>query len=144
MNLQGHGGYIDGCALVSQYCKLALDSNPSACGHLVNHDSIKFNAEVLDFCWDEILKDTEGLDNNGNNSLYHLPNELRADGSAWYYNSMCEEVISFSNKPLNASRNEGVFGAALLLIKPLEEEDELLLDYKLSNPLPKWAEGWYT
>lgn len=140
MNLQGHGGYIDGCALESQYCKPALDSNPSACGHLVNHNSRKVNAQVLDFCWDEVFTDEVDLDNDGNNSLYHLPNELRADGSPWYYDSMHEEVISFRNKPLS---NRGVFGAALILIKPLENEDELLLDYKLNEPLPNWAAGWY-
>lgn len=40
------GGYIDGRALDSQYDKEALDSNPSACGHMINH-AIESNIDVL-------------------------------------------------------------------------------------------------
>jgi len=44
--------YIDGCALKSQYNdtnNALLDSNPSACGHLVNHDTLKKNVKILSF-----------------------------------------------------------------------------------------------
>lgn len=134
LNLQGTGGYIDGCALNSQYCKASkLDENPSACGQLVNHDGSQNNVEVLDFSWDDIH-----LDQN-EEPLYVLPNETRADGSPWYYDRINDEVVTFVQDDMAKSH-----GAAIVLMQPLDEGEELLLDYKLVTPYPKWAEDWYT
>ena len=94
MNLNSCGGYIDGCALKSQYndtINALLDSNPSTCGHLVNHDTSMNNVEILSFDWDEVLKegscydDAEtALGNNKGDEYYSIPNERRAGGTPWY------------------------------------------------------------
>lgn len=141
INLQRSGGYIDGCALQSQYCKTSkLDSNPSACGHLVNHGGYHYNTEVIDFCWDEISLDQ----GEGSEPWYQIPNELRADGSPWYYDRMHEELVSFASEmQFDCTIMARTYGAALVLTHPLDEGEELLLDYKLTKPFPKWAEEWY-
>lgn len=60
------GGYIDGYALNCQRREVTnnyvLNSNPSACGHLINHHSVRNNVEVHSFVWDDILLDDERYD----------------------------------------------------------------------------------
>jgi len=141
LNLQSSGGYIDGCALESQFNKTTkLDTNPSACGHLVNHDAVHYNTEVFDFCWSDIMGFQNG--SGEEDDLYILPNEIRTDGSPWYYDKIHEDIVRFPKQSIETSGIKS-HGAALLVTKPLDEGDELLLDYKLSEPYPKWAEEWY-
>lgn len=129
MNLQGSGGYIDGCALKSQYCETSnLDSNPSACGHI-----------VFDFCWDDII--LQHRDDEDDEPLYEFPNEIRADGSPWYFDNVLEKVVSFPKA--ESVRKTRPFGAALVATQPLDKGDELLLDYKMAEPYPSWAKDWY-
>jgi hypothetical protein len=77
LNLQDCGGYLDGCALTGYNDGRRLDdSNPSACGHLVNHCYSHPNVEVISFVWDDIDV------SSASGSMHLLPNCFRADGSA--------------------------------------------------------------
>ena len=142
------GGYIDGLALNSQYVKHAtLDCNPSACGHLVNHDAIRNNVEVHSFSWEELTdgQDTTTSASNttkGNNN-FPLPNELRADGSPWYFDTSLDKMVAFPRHDEDPLPQSTLCGAALVLTKPVFEGDELLIDYGLKEPYPKWAKDWY-
>ena len=97
------GGYIDGCALDSQIRRGeknndVLDSNPSACGHLINHHSVGNNVEVHSFAWDDILLDDERYDATTTartDEHFTIPNELRADGSPWYYDATIDKLYHF-------------------------------------------------
>ena len=96
MNLNNCGGYIDGCALESQYGEYdALDINPSACGHLVNHDAARSNVEVISFAWDELVGNDETMMSTKEDH-FALPNELRANGFPWYYDTALDKLVSFS------------------------------------------------
>lgn len=139
MNLQGSGGYIDACVLKSQYCETSnLDSNPSACGHIVNHDANNPNTEVFDFCWADVLLDRHDEDDE---PCYQLPNEMRADGKPWFFDKVLREIVSFPEA--ESVGKSQPFGAALVATQPLDKDDELLLDYKLTEPYPSWAKDWY-
>ena len=92
------GGYIDGCAFTSQYDTTddSLDINPSAVGHLVNHDSTESNVDVISFAWDDILSD-ERQDTSitrTNEDYFAIPNELRADCSPWYFDTVLDSILS--------------------------------------------------
>ena len=150
------GGYIDGCALDSQIRRGGeknndvLDSNPSACGHLINHHSVGNNVEVHSFAWDDILLDDERYDATTTRRAdehFTIPNELRADGSPWYYDATIDKLVSFPTSSEGGSQKKIppplLCGAALVLTKPVSRGDELLLDYGLSEPYPPWAKGWY-
>lgn len=160
MNLNSFGGYIDGCALKSQYNdtnNALLDSNPSACGHLVNHDTLKNNVKILSFAWDEVLKERSrhddaeiALENTKENAYYSIPNERRADGTPWYYDSTMNKLVSFTKSNQSQKHclyhpmeNKLVCGAALILTKSVCKGEELLLDYGLNKPYPAWAKDWY-
>ena len=49
MNLQNvaTGGYLGGMCLEAQDAERRLDINPSACGHLINHDASRVNEEFF-------------------------------------------------------------------------------------------------
>jgi len=200
LNLNDKGGYIDGCALTSQYncnnnnnhqhhgdCGVnddegsaleldelaALDKNPSACGHLINHHATKWNVEVFPFAWYDVVSmmkeqtsaarvwnDVTESASSGRRKIHYededyfsLPNELRADGSPWYYDDRLQQVIYFNNQQKEEQTSQQsqsqtqppmrLCGAALMLVKPISRGEELLLNYGLKDPLPKWAEGWY-
>lgn len=140
------GGYIDGVALTSQYdgdCT-ALDVNPSACGHLVNHDAAENNVEVYSFTWEDIFTTTTEEDASTQNEFYSIPNELRADGTPWYYDTVLDKLVSFEcNDEQSFVSQKMVCGVALVLTKPVSQGDELLLDYGLKEPYPFWAKYWY-
>jgi hypothetical protein len=153
MNVTLMGGYIDGCALTSQYNinnkDKMLDTNPSACGHLINHDSVRKNVDVVAFAWDEIITgrrvgDDVTLNNHFDDELYYpIPNELRADATPWYYDTLLHKIISFPSQddtPLSPSL---LCGAAIVLTAPISQGEELLLDYGLKKPYPVWAKEWY-
>mmetsp|Transcript_8444 Transcript_8444/g.15389 ORF Transcript_8444/g.15389 Transcript_8444/m.15389 type:complete len:247 (+) Transcript_8444:155-895(+) len=143
MNLNNCGGYIDGCALESQYGEYdALDINPSACGHLVNHDAARSNVEVISFAWDELITKDETMMSTKEDH-FALPNELRADGFPWYYDTALDKLVSFPSRDQKPPPQKMLCGAALILTKPISHGEELLLDYGLGDPLPSWAEGWY-
>lgn len=149
MNVTLMGGYIDGCALTSQYNNKdnMLDRNPSACGHLINHDSVRKNVDVLAFAWDEVI--TERRDNDvimshkDDESYYPIPNELRADASPWYYDTSLDKIISFPSREQTPLSHSLLYGAAIVLIAPISQGEELLLDYGLKKPYPVWAKDWY-
>ena len=161
MNLNSCGGYIDGCALKSQYNdtdNTVLDSNPSACGHLVNHATLKNNVKILSFAWDEVLKEGSSYDDaetalecNEENEYYLIPNEMRADGTPWYYDSAMNKLVSFTKSSQSQRhlclhhpmKNKLVCGAALILTKSVCKGEELLLNYGLNKPYPAWAKEWY-
>ena len=161
MNLNSCGGYIDGCALKSQYNdtdNTVLDSNPSACGHLVNHATLKNNVKILSFAWDEVLKEGSSYDDaetalecNKENEYYLIPNEMRADGTPWYYDSAMNKLVSFTKSSQSQRhlclhhpmKNKLVCGAALILTRSVYEGEELVLNYGLTKPYPAWAKEWY-
>lgn len=150
LNLSGPGGYIDGLALGGGRGGEALDCNPSACAHLVNHDAARSNVEVLSFSWPELLGASRGdsaVAVSNEDEYFRIPNEAREDGTPWYYDAALEEVVSFpkraDGRDAPRSRNSGACGAAFVLNKPISEGEELLLDYGLSEPYPPWARGWY-
>lgn len=154
MNVTLMGGYIDGCALTSQYNNNKdnmLDTNPSACGHLINHDSVRKNVDVVAFAWDEIITKERRVDDNVilNNHLndesyyYPIPNELRADATPWYYDTLLHKIISFPSKEDTPLSHSLLCGAAIVLTAPISQGEELLLDYGLKKPYPVWAKEWY-
>ena len=141
------GGYIDGAALASQYDvgdSTALDVNPSACGHLVNHDAAENNVEVYSFTWEDIITTTTEEDASTQSEFYSIPNELRADGTPWYYDTVVDKLVSFEcNDEQSFVSQKMICGVALVLTKPVCQGDELLLDYGLKEPYPFWAKDWY-
>ena len=160
LNLTLMGGYIDGCA-VSHYeydsdgnnvaTVPLLNINPSACGHLINHSAVRKNVDVLAFAWEEVTTGRREavfggvVKRDDDSSYYSVPNELRADGSHWYYDTCLDEVISFPSKgkghtPLPRTM---LCGAAMILTAPVSQGEELLLDYGLKEPYPTWTKGWY-
>jgi len=154
MNLQdvATGGYLDGMSSLEVGGR-RLDTNPSACGHLVNHDASRVNTEFVGFSWDdlyltmnpEIQESATGSDltddyqSTDTKELYELPNEWRRDGSAWYFDGFTQELQRF---PEVTSATPGLgCGGVIVITKPLKEGDELFLDYKLNKPYPSWAQG---
>jgi hypothetical protein len=76
-----------------------------------------------------------------NNNLFALPNDLRKDGSPWYFDGIIQRIQIFENsdkEPLPS-----VCGGAIVISKPLDSGDELLLDYGLRKPYASWAKDWY-
>ena len=158
LNLTLMGGYIDGCAL-SHYendadgnnVATVLNINPSACGHLINHSAVRKNVDVLAFAWEEVTTRRREavfggvVKRDDNSSYYSVPNELRADGSHWYYDPCLDEVISFPSKSKGHTPLPRTIlcGAAMILTASLSQGEELLLDYGLKEPCPTWAKGWY-
>ena len=169
------GGYLDGLAL-ERSCfdgfggegsstttpsppAPSMDSNPSACGQLINHSSVETNVEVETFLWHEMINlaaetkkhhgsgddDNEGSgDEENDNATYPLPNERRQDGTPWYHDG--EALIRFdrTSAALPFSNVGGAIGgAALVTSRVVEQGEELFLNYKLQKPYPAWAETWY-
>lgn len=163
-------GYIDGMYNVGD----EANKNPSACGHLINHASDgKANVKIKSFLWKDIFTgsksgqesdhdkinktkkiDKKGDDRIGGNRLrkmFGIPNTLRSDGCAWYYDSFENKVVYFDDDSKSGSRQRDSSlrcgGAAIVLQKTCNEVevgDELLLDYGLNKPYPPWARDWYT
>ena len=138
LNLQQpFGGFIDGDALEVSY---RMDENPSACGHLINHSSQHANMDVINFRWDVVLS---GMAPGNEHAFYRLPNVARCDGSAWYFDSLMNKVVYFDD--VQNSRNESsLSGSVIYATRELNPGDELLLNYRLKFPYPKWAKHWYS
>jgi hypothetical protein len=149
LNLQNVGGYLDGNCLTVPIASASscsseilnvrkLDENPSACGHLVNHSSDRFNVAFESFLWDDILLDDIKDDPN----YYKIPNVLRQDGTPWYFNG--EKIVYFEKHDETTSRNYPPLGGAVLITQcDVEKNEELLVHYRLKKPYPKWAKDWY-
>jgi hypothetical protein len=163
------GGYIDGMALdmidgqhvsIREYTlshtsfhaqrKTRFDTNPSCCGHLINHSKIYQNVQIYPFLWTDVLipiQNNVGYNIN-KKIVYHkkdissLPNTMRQDGAPRYmFNG---DVIRYASINDTISRVERVYGAVIYATMNLEPNQELLMDYGLSqSPLPKWAASWY-
>lgn len=125
LNLQGSGGYIDGHELATQN----LTQNPVACAHLVNHSKAN-NVDVLSFWWHDVVD--QPIDST---YFYLPPNRRRSDNSPWFIHN--NEIVTFDHEETPCA------GAAFLATRDIEKDEELLFDYKLKDPLPSWAEGWY-
>jgi hypothetical protein len=137
MNLQDKGGYVDGSSL--ENCNgRRLDTNPSACGHFVNHDACNANTYFVSFAWDYLLVGFDLRHGTINTNLFALPNDLRRDGSPWYFDGTIHRFENLDKEPLPS-----VCGGAIVISKPLDSGDELLLDYGLRKPYPSWAKDWY-
>jgi hypothetical protein len=58
--------------------------NPSACGHLINHNAYNCNTSVFSFSWREVLEQQQEECNddedNDQDDYFALPNEMRSDG----------------------------------------------------------------
>lgn len=153
MNLNSVGGYIDGCALTSQYDTTddSLDINPSTVGHLVNHDSTESNVGVISFAWDDILSDGRqdtSITRRTNEDYFAIPNELRADCSPWYFDTVLDEIVYFRtpDEETLSLPYKLLCGAALVSSAPICKGEELLLDYGLKKDegeYPAWAKEWY-
>uniref|UniRef100_A0A7S3LS39 SET domain-containing protein n=1 Tax=Aplanochytrium stocchinoi TaxID=215587 RepID=A0A7S3LS39_9STRA len=156
----GIGGRINGAELTSELqisdsdnTTGRLDENPCACGHLVNHKPGKLaNVEVLPFRWMDIVDaDAQAHDS----WTFNFPNEIRADGSPWFYDGHSKEIVYFpSHTDIPKSKNENAWinhlksypmlsGAALVAKYDIDSRHELFLDYGLKEPYPPWAADWY-
>lgn len=168
LNLQDvrGGGYLDGraCKVVleeeedlqkDETSIVWLDKNPSACGHLVNHNSgSKANIAVLSFLWQDVfrlLPSSSGWherdNNNCDDDYYGIPNRTRVDGSPWYFDPLEERIVYFRKSQDDSSHDtvrEPVCGAAMVVLEPIAEGEELFLDYGLTKPYPGWAKDWYS
>lgn len=175
LNLQDCGGYIDGQSLRCVHydddddnddnknshidAGYHLDENPSACGHLINHNSEKANVTVISFPWQQIIEHVnqrQDIDHMDSSTLsYPLPNIIRQDGTPWYYDDGDDGIMTTNrNGKIKYFTSETMSnftymncGAAFVLKNsqpPLQPDDELLLDYKLSKPYPSWASDWYS
>lgn len=162
------GGFIDGMALEViegrhvpireySYChklyhpqvKTRLDSNPSCCGHMINHSIRYQNVEVLPFLWSDVI--VPKYNNRGyvdklapeytKKALSSIPNMMRQDGAPRYlFNG---DAIHYPSVRDELSRIDKVCGAVIYATKHIGPDQELFLDYKLKSPLPKWAASWY-
>ena len=156
INLLETGGYLDGCALTapSHRGRRRLDENPSACGHIINHDADKANVEVVSFVWRDILNGLN-FSVDGHSSLsthFELPNALRFDGSSWYLDESEGKIKYFpthttdGNNPSSVLLEERFLCGAAVVLRPtctLNHDDELLMNYCLKRPYPNWALSWY-
>ncbi len=152
LNLKDVGGYLDGLALMNSASTKdkpknntttspPQHENPSACGHLVNHShASKVNVRVVSFFWKDVFR-LVAFD--GDDDYYAVPNQVRMDGSPWYYCPMEENIVWFQ-QGLDANSSERACGAAMVAFKPIATGDELYLDYGLVQPYPDWAKEWYT
>ena len=70
--------------------------------------------------------------------------QMICTGSPWYYDGIEEKVVRFSSSAASGTQSSTCCGAALILTSSVAKGDELLLDYGLREPLPKWARDWYT
>lgn len=148
-------GYIDGMALevvdvllrdfhnaaYDERVTQRLDENPSACGHFVNHSSLAANANVrvVPFAWEDIVPNFQF----GDEATFDLPNIARKDGAPHFMYSHGSVMIFYDTGGLSFSV-KGVGGAALCAMEDLDEGQELLRDYDLEEPMPRWAADWYT
>ena len=164
----GAGGYIDGKALYIiegrhvpfreySYChklyhpqvKTRLDSNPSCCGHMINHSKRHQNVEVLPFLWSDVLEPIQnyrgyihGLKPSyTKKALASLPNMMRQDGAPRYL--FDGDVMYYPTGADELSRIDNVCGVVMYASKHIGPDQELFLDYKLKSPFPKWAASWY-
>ena len=112
---------------------------------MVNHDAVENNVEVYSFAWEDIITTTATEEDTSTQSeFYSIPNELRADGTPWYYDTVLDKLVSFEcNDEQSSASQKMVCGAALVLSKPICQGDELLLNYDLKEPYPLWAKDWY-
>ena len=152
LNLKDVGGYLDGLAEVSKECNDDSDQpststtpsppehdNPSACGHMVNHNpSTRANVSVVSFFWKHVFQliPVESIE-----ECYSLPNRMRNDKYPWYYDPRYGEVVYGNDTPDGIDEN--VCGAAMIVQKPIGIGNELFLDYGLLQPYPSWAKDWY-
>lgn len=148
LNLRDVGGYLDGLADVSnessdksQPSRPPQHDNPSACGHLVNHNhSLKANVGVVSFFWKDVF---EQLTVQVIDEYYSIPNRMRSDRYPWYYDPRDGKVV-YGNDTSDLTVNvQRVCGAAMVVKKPTLIGDELYLDYGLLQPYPGWAKDWY-
>ena len=173
LNIQtAAGGYIDGMALeiidgqhvpISEdsyshklyhaQVKTRLDSNPSCCGHMINHSLRHQNVQIIPFLWSDVIEPVHnslGYDHNlapvytktkKTQPVSSIPNTMRQDGAPRYlFNG---DVIHYATIGSNISRIKNVYGAVIYATKHIGPEQELFLDYKLKKPLPLWAASWY-
>jgi hypothetical protein len=161
-------GYIDGMALeiiegrhipIREYSyshklyhpqvKWRLDSNPSCCGHMINHSIRHQNVRILPFLWSDVVEPVYNhrgyLYNSApvyaKKALSSLPNIMRQDGEPRYlFNG---DVIHYATRGCKISRINNVYGAVIYAAKHIGPDQELFLDYKLKKPLPTWAASWY-
>jgi len=75
--------------------------------------------------------------------MFDIPNTLRSDRCAWYYDGFENKVVYFDDDSKSGSRQRDSSlrcgGAAIVLQKTcnkVEVGDELLLDYGLNKPYP--------
>jgi hypothetical protein len=154
LNLKDVGGYLDGLATVShpgsQKTKTSsppppAEDNPSACGHMVNHNPGRHaNVKVVSFFWKNVLDCDNELPRMTEQSMkdrYSLPNQMRSDKFPWYYDPIDDKVV-YGND-VSCGNEENVCGAAMIVQKPIPIGDELYLDYELQQPYPDWAKDWY-
>lgn len=147
LNLSMIGGYLDGACLTgvqNRRRRRPLDMNPSACGQLINHSASYANVEFQSFRWSDIVPDFDDHDSNHdtNELMYDLPNERRQDGSPWYMEG--DRMVRFPNADETIQRNlHAVGGAAFVTTRRIVGGEELLLNYRLRKPYPKWAKDWY-
>ena len=165
LNIQtAAGGYIDGMALEvlkgrdnlmneslhesSTRKKQRLDSNPSYCGHLVNHSMMHQNVQILPFLWSDVVGIGNIHECNDNvepsyseETLSSIPNVIRQDGAPrCLFNG---DIIHYATIDDNISHIDKVYGAVIYASQNIGPDQELYLDYKLNPPLPLWAKPWY-
>lgn len=137
------GGYIDGasyCCPKEKYASSAADAS-WCCGHLINHSSSKPNVDVIAFDWKKDILDD---DEDGDLLNEFLPNQVRNDGSPWYYHDGI--VHRYSEDEFNQDEGPQTLcaGACFNTTRIVEKDEELLFDYKLQqHPIPVWAKDWY-
>ena len=152
LNLKDVGGYLDGLAEVSKDCSddssqpstsktlsPPQHDNPSACGHMVNHNSnSRANVRVVSFFWKDVfqLMPVQSIE-----ECYSLPNRMRNDKYPWYYDPRDGKVVYGNDTTYR--NDEKVCGAAMIVQKPIGIGYELFLDYGLLQPYPSWAKDWY-
>jgi hypothetical protein len=133
LNLAETGGYIDGRALLDPDGR-RLDENPSACGHLLNHNVDQANVRVVSFLWKDLLEGTPAVDSK---EYFSLPNVVRSDGALRY--RLGSEMVYYHNKDSPACA-----GAVFCATTNIKTGQEFFLDYGLlQRPLPSWASDWY-
>jgi hypothetical protein len=146
LNVTEIGGYIDGQALEEEFLlesseprTRVLDENPSACAHKINHSSRFVNTDITPFYWTDVLEESDN--NNVWQNVFRLPNSIRSDGSPWYFDGFENRLHHFMSS--YTDRCVSLCGVAVVSIENIAAGDELLLNYKLRSPLPRWACDWY-
>ena len=100
------------------------------CGHIVNHSAQRWNSTAVTFLWSELLK-------HHPRASQLLPGINRVDEGAIWFMSDEEQPVYYNSSLVTLK------GIAIVAARPLDKDEEVLIDYKF-NARESTGIPWYT